>query len=131
MSNVIAKIRPEVHIPDARMRVRRVDGTIEFDAGTDAFAVLVQEIRDRVMSIAKLAPEKMGRRRVVATVATLEEKPGGVEVTPTITTPGNGLLAGEALFGTLMAVRAQNPAAFARLIQRLRDEGLLTAVLTP
>ncbi len=108
------------------MTVRRVDGTMEFDAETDAYSILCEQARAALKSLGKLAGKRMQSRDVFGLLVTIKDKGAlGVELTPTVVVPVDPELAGALAFGGLMALREHDPKAFAVAIRRLTDAGIL------
>lgn len=117
-----------VTVPEARLQVQRVDGTLEYDAGTDAYALLVERARAALASLAKLDQGRMHSRHVCGLlVAAPAVRAGALETTSTVVAPTDAELGGAMLFLGLVALRKHSPGVFAHAMTRLRDAGLVTA----
>jgi hypothetical protein len=119
--------KKDIEVPDVTMRVHRNDGTSEFDVGTDAYSILIEEVRVGMASLGKLDDGRLHARDVLAGLSTIKDKKArGLELTTTVTVPLDPELAGAMLFHLVVSVRQKNPAAYAVLIRRLGDAGLLS-----
>lgn len=120
-------LRPEPREtgPNVAMEVRRADGTVEFDAGTDGYAILLERLRAMVRSLGKLTrAETMSRHAVGLLVTAPPVGRAGIEMTPTVLSCTDPEIAGALWYGGLLSLKKHDPAAFAVLMRRLKDAGL-------
>lgn len=115
----------ELQFPPATMVVERLDGRIETDSETDAYALLVARARGAVKQLGEIKPGQLHSRQVIGLVTeTPGIRPGGLETKTTLVMPTDPQLGGALLFAGLLKMREHSPGAFAEAMRRLRDAGL-------
>lgn len=120
-----------LELPDAKLSVRRVDGTIEHDLETtraDQYALLTEQVRGLIGRLASLDKGQLHSRHVLALFTTAPAAgQGEIEMTPTVLTPTDPELCGAMAFGSILAMRKHAPAGYEVMIRRMRDAGMLPA----
>ena len=107
------------------LKVTRADGSLEFDAGTDPYPRLIAQARGALISLGKIAPNRVHSRHVVGLLVDTPPANGKLDLTCTVVAPSDPELGGAILFGGLVMLKKHHPAVFAAAMRRLRDAGLV------